>query len=283
VGSKISPFPYILASKDDQTIFSVQSVPKNFRLSDPDHLKTPKIEQLYTHWLRRQDKGLKPFVVLNASPNLGGNAKKSQKSEKAKGKGKMRYVDVGSDDGSVQEENEDNMESDKEEEDDEDETKDKDQDEDNSQEDDEEDKDKEDGDNTEEEEDQEGDRILKNQPIIQRQQGVRDPGPSKSHRPKPLQTKKSIKYLKPSEVEEKKDGKKRKRGNQNNDSELEDVEKTMERPAPPNHLKKTDFKKKNPQRELPTGPPQKLAKMDAGKKAGRIGGERPLDDPLVVS
>lgn len=253
-------------------------------MSDPDHLNADKIEQLYTHWLRRQTKGLKPFVVLNASPNLGGNAKKSQKSEKAKGKEKMRYEDVGSGDGSVQEENEDNMESDEEDEDDEDETKDKDQDEDNSQEDDEEEEDKEDGDNAEEEEDQEGDRISKNQPITQRRQGVQDPGPSKSHRPKPLQTKKSIKCLKPSEVEEKKkDGKKRKRGNRNNDSELEDVEKTMERPAPSNHVKKTDFKKKNPQQELPTGPPRKLAKKDAGKKAGRIGGDRPLDNPSVVS
>ena len=64
---------------------------------------------------------------------------------------------------------------------------------------------------------------------------------------------------------------------------MEDVEKVMKRPATRNHLKKAEFKKKNPQQELLTGPPRKLAKTDAGKKAGRIRGEGLLGNPLLVS
>jgi hypothetical protein len=95
-------FPFTLASKDDQTIFSLDSVPEDFTLSDPDHLNAFKIDLLYNHFLSRQRKGLPPFVVLNGGP-LHGQSEKSKKSEKAKGKRKAEYVDVGDseDDGEV--------------------------------------------------------------------------------------------------------------------------------------------------------------------------------------
>jgi hypothetical protein len=89
VGSSKSAFPYILASKDDQMIFSVDSVPKDFCLSDPDHLNGYQIDSLYTHLLGRQRKGLAPFIVLK-----GSHQEKPQKSAKAKGKRKAEYVDV---------------------------------------------------------------------------------------------------------------------------------------------------------------------------------------------
>jgi hypothetical protein len=92
-GNSIDLFPYSLASKEDQTIYSTECVPDNFTLSDPDHLKTFQIEELYKHWLARQRKGLEPFVILNSSPQHG-SSRKSQKSAKAKGKKKMEYVEV---------------------------------------------------------------------------------------------------------------------------------------------------------------------------------------------
>jgi hypothetical protein len=94
-GSSRSAFPYILAAKSDQTIFSPECVPDGFCLSDPDHLPTVKINLLYTHWLKRQDEGLAPLIILNASPL---HEMSIQKSKKSKGKAKMEYVDVTSDD-----------------------------------------------------------------------------------------------------------------------------------------------------------------------------------------
>ena len=67
-GSSRASFPYILAAKDGQTIYSPESVPADFCLGDPDHLKSLDIHTLYNHWLRRQQKGLRPFIILNASP-----------------------------------------------------------------------------------------------------------------------------------------------------------------------------------------------------------------------
>jgi hypothetical protein len=93
-GNKIAAFPYILASKEDQIIYSAECVPGGFSLSDPDHLPAFKIETLYTHWLTRQSKKLPPFIVLNPGP-LHISAKKS---EKVKGKKKMEYEEVSTDD-----------------------------------------------------------------------------------------------------------------------------------------------------------------------------------------
>ena len=100
-GNRRAAFPYILASKDDQTIFSPDCVPKDFQLSDPDHLTTSKIDALYIHLAQRQRKGLSPFIVLNASP-LHRTAVK--KSSKAKGKEKVKYVDVHTEDEDVKSE-----------------------------------------------------------------------------------------------------------------------------------------------------------------------------------
>ena len=103
-GNSRAAFPYLLAAKPDQKIFSPDSVPKDFTLSDPDHLNAFKIEALYHHLLDRQKKGLSPFVVLNPGPLHGAFGKKAQKSGKAKGKQKILYVEVGSEDGEEDEE-----------------------------------------------------------------------------------------------------------------------------------------------------------------------------------
>jgi hypothetical protein len=95
-GNSLASFPYSLASKEDQSIYSVESAPEGFSLGDPDHIKTFHIEALYRHWLDRQRKGLQPFVILNSSPQHG-SSKKSQKSSKDKGKKKIEWVDVGDD------------------------------------------------------------------------------------------------------------------------------------------------------------------------------------------
>lgn len=97
-GSKIAAFPYSLASKDQQTIYDQECVPQGFILSDPDHLNGFKIELLYNHWLERQRQKLSPFVVLNPGPH---HQAAEAKSEKAKGKRKMPYEEISSDDGDV--------------------------------------------------------------------------------------------------------------------------------------------------------------------------------------
>ena len=68
-GSSRLSFPYSLAAKDDQIIFSPDCVPEGFRLSDPDHLTALYIKALKIYWWGWQKKGLMPFIVLNASPN----------------------------------------------------------------------------------------------------------------------------------------------------------------------------------------------------------------------
>jgi hypothetical protein len=94
-GNSRAGFPYLIASKRGQKIFSPDSVPKGFILSDPDHLKAYKINELYNHWLTRQSKGLSPFIVLNSIPHHGVAPKKSGDG---KGKKKAEWVDVGTDD-----------------------------------------------------------------------------------------------------------------------------------------------------------------------------------------
>jgi hypothetical protein len=102
-GIKNAAFPYISAAKAGQKIYSRNSVPKGFALGDPDHLSCSKIESLYFHLLARQKKGLRPFVILNSSTQHRPLQKKSEKSEKGKGKGKMKYVDVHSSDDNEEE------------------------------------------------------------------------------------------------------------------------------------------------------------------------------------
>ena len=98
-GNSKAPFPYTLASKEDQDIYSPDSVPEGFRLIDPDHLPSTNINSLYNHWLQRQKKGLCPFVVLKAGPHHVA----MEKPVKSKGKAKMEYLDA-SDDSDAQEE-----------------------------------------------------------------------------------------------------------------------------------------------------------------------------------
>lgn len=66
-------------------------------MGDPDHLPISKIFSLYSHLLGRQRRRLPPFVVLNAAPHHPVVDGKSQKSEKAKGKQKAKYVPVSDD------------------------------------------------------------------------------------------------------------------------------------------------------------------------------------------
>jgi len=90
----------MLASKDDQSIFSKDSAPKGFRLNDPDHLTIFQIDALYHHLLVRQRQGLQPFVILNAGPL---HARSTKKSEKAKGKQRAEQTYVDADDNDVSE------------------------------------------------------------------------------------------------------------------------------------------------------------------------------------
>ena len=102
-GHAKATFPYLLAAKDGQMIYSPDCVPKGFCLSDPDHLTGLEITNLYSHWLGHQKKKLQPFVISNAGTLHGMFV---EKSEKAKGKKKMEYVDVSSKDGSEEEDGE---------------------------------------------------------------------------------------------------------------------------------------------------------------------------------
>ena len=65
-------------------------------MSDPDHIPGSKISDLYSHWLGRERKRLPPFIVLNPGPLHQRLVQKSN-SGKPKGKKKMQYLDVSSD------------------------------------------------------------------------------------------------------------------------------------------------------------------------------------------
>jgi len=94
----MAAFPYIQAAKDDQKIYSKESVPDGFILSDPDHLTGFQIVSLYNHWLRRQQKKLRPFIIRQAQPH---HRSSETLSSKAKGKRRMEYFEVDTDDGEV--------------------------------------------------------------------------------------------------------------------------------------------------------------------------------------
>jgi hypothetical protein len=89
-------FPYLLASAEGQNIYSPECAPDGFSLIDPDHITGMNINLLHNHWLQRQKKKLQPFVILNSGPLHRGLV---GKSEKKKGKKKIDYVPVSSDDG----------------------------------------------------------------------------------------------------------------------------------------------------------------------------------------
>jgi hypothetical protein len=110
-GNSGAAFPFSLAAKDDQIIYSPDCVPEGFRLSDPDHLKGHKIISLYNHWLERQKKGLSPFIILKGNPHHGESGRKARRADK-KGKKKMEWVDVHDDEMEVGEEEQDAVYSD---------------------------------------------------------------------------------------------------------------------------------------------------------------------------
>jgi hypothetical protein len=106
-GNTRAAFPYILAAKDGQTIFSKYSVPDGFSLGDPDHITGFNIDSLYAHWLGRQQKGLEPFIMLNAGPLHAASKKKSLKAKgKAKAKAQVAWVNCDTDDEKSEEEEE---------------------------------------------------------------------------------------------------------------------------------------------------------------------------------
>jgi hypothetical protein len=94
----MAAFPYIQAAKDDQKIYSKESVPNGFILSDPDHLTGFQIVSLYNQWIRRQQKKLRPFIILQAQPH---HRSSETLSSKAKGKKRMEYLEVDTDDAEV--------------------------------------------------------------------------------------------------------------------------------------------------------------------------------------
>ena len=94
-GSKKAQFPYSLASVDNQEIYDPECVPDGFVLSDPEHIRTLGINLLYSHFIQRQNQGLRPFVILKCSP-LHTKAEKILK--KGKGKAKATWEDVSTDD-----------------------------------------------------------------------------------------------------------------------------------------------------------------------------------------
>ena len=102
-GSSTSAFQYSLSDKNNQTIFALECIPDGFCLSDPDHLPSLQINLLYSHWQKCQGEGLKPLIILNASPFHGMSMKKSEKS---KGKAKVGWVDITTDHGEEEEEEE---------------------------------------------------------------------------------------------------------------------------------------------------------------------------------
>ena len=86
-----------MVSKEDQKIYTPESIPKDFVLIDPDHLTTLEVERLYLHWRLRQNKGLRPITVIH-SPE---HPETQHMSEKARGKQKAESDEV-----SLQEEGE---------------------------------------------------------------------------------------------------------------------------------------------------------------------------------
>lgn len=264
--SKIASFPYGLAAKVDQSIYSTDSVPEGFILSDPDHLTGFQIQALYGHWLKRQQKKLSPFVILNSSPqhhiSYGKSSKAKEKSSKAKGKRKIDYMEVDSNDEEVKtdggEEEEDDVEV------------------------------KEDDDGMPDEDDEEMSPVVKYGPPITKskknqlltqidEHANAIAGPSKLRSGKqPLK-----KNPKPS-----------------NDGDPIQSGQTLSLPPPKNPLKKetlferpntrkssknTDSKKRKPEEDLTTAPPPKVLKSDRNRKSGRRTGEIPLEEPVKVS
>jgi hypothetical protein len=93
-GYSKAAFPYLLASREGQTIYSPECAPEGFSLMDPEHITSFKTNDLYNHWLQRQRKKLTPFIILNSGPLHQGLV---GKSEKGKGKRKIDYVQVTTD------------------------------------------------------------------------------------------------------------------------------------------------------------------------------------------
>ena len=50
IGSKTARFPFVLAAKEDQTIYSPECVPEGFLLRYLDHLHGSGIISLYQHY-----------------------------------------------------------------------------------------------------------------------------------------------------------------------------------------------------------------------------------------
>ena len=94
-GNKRATFPFGLAGQINQTVYSPECAPDDFRLIDPDHLTTVQVNLLLNHWLDRQRRKLAPFIILSATPQ---HETAMTKSEKAKGKRAMRYDPVSSGD-----------------------------------------------------------------------------------------------------------------------------------------------------------------------------------------
>jgi hypothetical protein len=284
-GNRRAPFPYLLAGKHDQTVFSRDCAPEGFLLADPDHLNGFQIDTLYNHWLRRQQKKLSPFVILNASPQ---HAILHKKSTKAMGKRKMEYLEVDSNDEEVEtgdegvqegeqgeeeveEEDQEEVEEEDQEEDQEDEEGDQGEDQDEEEE-------KGDGDEEIDEgaDDKEEDipptrkygrpngKTKKSQPSTQLDEGPNtSAGPSKI----PPAKKMSKKKARPSSIPHltKKDN------------------TSIGRPNTRNSAKNMDAKKRKAEEELGTAQDPKRLKTADSRKSGRRPGKARVEEPVKVS
>ena len=255
-GNPRAPFPYLLAGKYDQTIFSRDCAPDGFLLADPDHLTGLKIDQLYNHWLRRQQKKLSPFVILNASPQ---HAILHRKSAKAMGKRKMDYQEVYSDDQEVQTEDEGEQGGEQEEEEQEEEQED-------------EDKEVDEGaDDNGEEEDippprkygPPNGKAKKSQPSTQLDERPNAAGPSKTPPAKRTPKKKGSPQSTP-------------HAKQKDDTQID-------RPNTRNSAKNINAKKRKAEEELETAQDPKRPKTGEARKSGRRPGKVRLEEPVKVS
>jgi hypothetical protein len=235
-----------LASKEDQTIFSPDCVPDGFVLSDPDHLKGSQVRALYLHWLKRQQQKLPAFIILNCSPL---HQISERKSAKAKGKRKMEYVAVNSDDEEVESGPEDELleeeEEESKEEEEEEEREQSEEEEEEGKQSEEEEELSEGGDQLEDGERDDEMEVVKYGPPIAKKKKIRpstppnqEGGPSK---PAPLKL-----------VSKKNDG-----------------EIPVQRPNTRHSAKNLNPKKRKPEEDLTTASPLKTAKSDVVAKSGK--------------
>jgi len=91
------PVPWGNITADSSDYFDPGSVPHNFVVRDPSHMKADHINSLWHHWERRMDEKKKLVVFIKAKTSdmrISGGGKKDKATLKKK---KSAYVEVDSD------------------------------------------------------------------------------------------------------------------------------------------------------------------------------------------